>query len=232
MRIIFFAGGSYIGGMEMVTLTLMKDLKAQGHESYAVVSGWNDGCYPAKLGEAGIAHQSLKLGRLYVSKPMWTLDGLVNFPCAARRLRGLIRAFRPEVVVLTGVEFALTVLQVLPKDLPVVLHLHDIPNRLYGTWIGRYVLAKISGIITVSDFIRERLMMATCVACPVRTVRNGVPCFDLPARVVCSKLRIGIIGQVIPRKRHDVLVNAVGLLRVNLRENVEVRIYGDILRQS
>src|SRR5665213_1941598 len=64
MRFLFFAGGSYIGGMEIVTLTLMKELRAQGHECFAIVSGWNDGRYPAKLAEAEIPHVSLKLGRL------------------------------------------------------------------------------------------------------------------------------------------------------------------------
>ncbi len=54
MRILFFPGGSFVGGVETGTLALMRELKAQGHQCYVIVSGWNDGQYPAKLAEANL----------------------------------------------------------------------------------------------------------------------------------------------------------------------------------
>lgn len=226
MRFLFFPGGSYIGGMEIVTLSLMRELRAQGHECFAVVSGWNDGRYPAKLAKAGIPHRNIKLGRFYLSKPLWNLDGLVHFPRAARQLRSLIREFRPDVVVLVSVEFAMTVLQVVPTDLPLVLHVHAVPSKLWETWIGRYVLSKVKFIVTVSDFIRSRVLTITKNTKVVATVHNGVSIVEPFAATRGPKVRVGIVGQLIALKKHDILVDAVGLLSQEDRDRLEFRIYG------
>jgi glycosyltransferase involved in cell wall biosynthesis len=227
MRFLFFPGGSYIGGLETVTLALMRELRVQGHPCLAIVSGWNDGQYPAQLSEADIPHRSLKLGRLYLSKPRWTLDGLVNLPRAGRELRQVIEEFRPDVMVLTGVEFALTVIQVVPRSVPLAIHLHDMPNRHWNSRLGRRVLGRSAGVITVSDFIRERVLAVPHLGLPVRTVHNGLPPAHNEAyRSHSAKLRIGIIGQLLPRKRHSVLVEAVGLLNRGVRDGIEVHIYG------
>src|SRR5262245_38198484 len=122
MRILFFPGGSFVAGVETGSLALMRELKAQGHQCYAIVSGWNDGQYPRILAQANIPYQSIKLGRLYISKPQWTLDGLVNLPRARRQLRDVISIFRPDVMALTGVEFALTVMHVAPRAVPYIMH--------------------------------------------------------------------------------------------------------------
>jgi glycosyltransferase involved in cell wall biosynthesis len=225
MRFLFFAGGSYIGGMEIVTLTLMKELRAQGHDCLAIVSGWNDGRYPVKLDEARIPHQSLKLGRLHLRKPMWNLVGALNFPRAAGQLRHLVRDYRPDAVILGGVEFALIAMQVLPLQVPVVLHIHDIPSRHFGSWAGRYVLARTTGIVAVSNFIREHVLAVTRSP-PTQTVHNGVPICQLPPKSPSSKVRIGIVGQLIARKRHDVIVAALELIEPELRKGIEMRIYG------
>ena len=80
-------------------------------------SGWNDGRYPAELAEAKIPRQSVKLGRLYISESLWTLDGLINLSSDGHdNLREVIATFRPDVIVLTGVEFAFTVMYVVPRN--------------------------------------------------------------------------------------------------------------------
>jgi glycosyltransferase involved in cell wall biosynthesis len=225
MRFLFFAAGSYIGGMEIVTLTLMKELMVQGHDCFAIVSGWNDGRYPAKLDEAKIPHQSMKLGRLYRSKPMWTMDSLLNLPRAAGQLRRLVQNYRPDAVIIGSVEFALIAMQILPPQIPVVLHIHAIPSRHFGGWVGRHVVTRTAGIVVVSNFIREHVLAVTRSR-PVRTVHNGVPIYQVPPKTPYSKVRIGIVGQLITMKRHDVLVAAVELIEPKLRKDIEVRIYG------
>ncbi|PWK53136.1 glycosyltransferase involved in cell wall biosynthesis [Silicimonas algicola] len=205
----------------------MKELQNQGHECFSVISGWNDGKYSAKLTEAGIPHMCIKLGRFYLTKPVWNADGFLHFAGAARQLRSVIRRFCPDVVVLTSVEFAVTALQVIPKSVPVVLHVHDVPSRHWSSLIGRYVLARSRGIITVSDFIRDKVIAVAGSRISVRTVHNGAPSLEFVEKSDSAKLRIGIIGQLIARKKHDVLIDAVGLLSPHERAMIEVRIFGN-----
>ncbi|MDB5594723.1 MAG: glycosyltransferase family 1 protein, partial [Hyphomicrobiales bacterium] len=124
MRVLFFAGGSYVGGMEAVTLTLMKSLIEAGHPAAAVVSGWNDGVYPGQLAQAGVPYREIKLGRLYRSKPLWTLDSIVNFPMAAIALRRFVREFQPDVLVHVDIHMALVAMTALHSGIPNVFHLH------------------------------------------------------------------------------------------------------------
>ena len=87
MNFLFFPGGSYVGGMEIVIQSLMAQLNVMGHRTLAIISGWNDGDYPNRLKVSGLSFEEIKLGRFYRSKPLWTLDTLRNLPAAALGLR-------------------------------------------------------------------------------------------------------------------------------------------------
>jgi glycosyltransferase involved in cell wall biosynthesis len=47
-----------------------------------------------------------------------------------------------------------------------------------------------------------------------------------PQPIASNLVRIGIIGQLLPRKRHHVLVDSVALLEGCLRQKIALRIYG------
>jgi glycosyltransferase involved in cell wall biosynthesis len=226
MRLLFFPGGSYIGGQETLTLALMRELKVQGHPCFAIVSGWNDGQYLAELHAADIPYRSLKLGRLYLSRPLWTLDGLINLPRATLQLREVVRNFQPDVMVLTGIEFAWTVSHVAPRSVPFVMHLHAAPSERWGKWSGRYMLRKAKGVIGVSEFVCDLLVRMTTSNLPVQTVRNVVPLTRGLLRHPSPKLRVGIVGQLMSQKRHNMLVEAIGLLDQEQRDKIEIHIYG------
>jgi hypothetical protein len=99
MNFLFFPGGSYVGGMEIVIQSLMGQLNAMGHPTLAIVSGWNDGDYPTRLEASDLSFEEVKLGRFYRSQPLWTLDTMRNLPAAALRLRQVVRAFRPDAAI-------------------------------------------------------------------------------------------------------------------------------------
>ena len=48
-KILFLTIGSYVGGLEIVTLHLIRQLKAEGHELKCLVTGWNDGAFIREL---------------------------------------------------------------------------------------------------------------------------------------------------------------------------------------
>ena len=72
MKFLFFVGGWNFGGMETAHLSLMKGLKALGHQPVAIVCRWTDGIVPELLEQAGIPYHQVRLGRIYLRNPYWT----------------------------------------------------------------------------------------------------------------------------------------------------------------
>ena len=107
------------------------------------------------------------------------------------------------------------------------MHLHDLPNKTLEHMAGQARAAsrdrrrgdlRIRAHARVVDVLGSRL--------PVRTVRNGLPESEPLSRTPFPKLRAGIVGQLLERKRHGVLIDAIWLLAPDLRKRFEVRIYG------
>ena len=96
-KILFFCGGAYISGMEIVTLHLMKGLKENGYEVRCIFSGWNDGNFKNKLDEIGIVNYEIKIGWIYIRKPLWTMDTFINYPRALHKCHKIIKEFKPDV---------------------------------------------------------------------------------------------------------------------------------------
>ena len=90
MKLLFFAGGTTVTGMEVALLSLMERLNAIGHRAVAIVSGWNDGAYPPMLDAADIEHHEVFLGRIYRNNPEWTRGTLYALREAARDIRGVV----------------------------------------------------------------------------------------------------------------------------------------------
>ena len=96
MKYLFFAGGSYISGLEIVTLHLIRKLKEQGNEVKCIVNGWNDGMFIKELKKMGVSSEEVKLGWLYWRKPLWTADTLVHLPGAPHRAAAALADFAAE----------------------------------------------------------------------------------------------------------------------------------------
>src|SRR6185437_14380152 len=104
MRLIFFSGGSYIGGFETVNLELMLQLQSMGVTVHAVVNGWNDGIFPKMLEAAGVPYSPIKLGLITGGNPFgmpisWMADGLRHLPSSLLALSRLSWDFRPSHVI-------------------------------------------------------------------------------------------------------------------------------------
>jgi glycosyltransferase involved in cell wall biosynthesis len=212
MNFLFFPGGSHVGGMEIVVQSLMAQLNTMGHRTLAIVSGWNDGDYPARLKASGLSFEEVKLGRFYRSRLLWTLDGLRSLPRAALKLRRLAREFRPDAVIYPDPQILLIGSVVLPK-LPNVLYHHNDATSL-RLFSNSVIKARLNRIICVSYFVAAGLRRAGFESSRVAIVQNGItlpvaPLLPTPNQSIC----LGIVGQLLPRKRHLMLIKALGLLR-------------------
>ena len=219
MTLLVCCGGSYVSGMEIVELAVMRGLAARGHRVHALVNGWNDGDFIARLELAGIPYTEAFVGKLTVRRPRWMLDTLRFLPGARRTVRRLMRDLRPDLVMASNRD-AVLLLSGLFGDTEVVYRVHEPLSETWTRRIGR----RATRFITVSDFIRSLLISNGLAPDRVVTAQNGVEA-AAPVRPSNEPPVIGICGQVGAWKGHDDLFDAAG--RLGARGiPFELRVYG------
>ncbi|HLZ89587.1 MAG TPA: glycosyltransferase [Puia sp.] len=226
-RILFFAGGAYISGLEIVTLHLIRKLKSEGHELKCVINGWNDGMFIRELEKVGVPYEEAKLGWLYFRKPLWTLDSLVHLPKAYFKSRRIIREFDPDVIHYCNYATVILLYPLL-RNRPGVYNLQEPhePNRKNLT-IYRLLNKRVNVFTGVSEYIGGVLTRLGIPKQKISLVYNGVPPIpDPPVKPEEEKLVFGIIGQVASWKGHETLIEAIHLLQGASRPFV-VKIFGN-----
>lgn len=211
MKILVLSGGSYISGAERITLDIIKDLYFRGHEVHCIVSGWTDGRFIAHLDEAGIAYTKVKLGWIYRSQPGWTLDTLLHFPQAYLKCRKIIKQFRPDVLYVHSYRpiFQLYYL----VNTSIIYHSHDIHSTsTQGKMFLRWTNRKISRYIACSNFVKDDLIKVGVHPDKIQVIHNGIDTnvnLTESAKPASEWLKIGIVGQVIPKKGHEDVLEAL-----------------------
>lgn len=218
MKFLFFVGGWNFGGMETAYLSLMKGLKALGHQPVAIVCGWTDGIVPEMLEQAGIPYHQVRLGRIYLRNPYWTWHTLWRMPAARRRLRRLAMELRPDWVIFAELQMVLLVASLLPAKR--AIYLQSEPGRLmrHG-WSARAIERRLDRFVCVSDFIARHLPADRR---KIAVVHNGVELSDaVPS--AHAPVRIGIVGRIAEQKQPLVLLEACARLK---RGGFEIHIVG------
>jgi glycosyltransferase involved in cell wall biosynthesis len=231
-KILFFISASYVSGLEVVALHLIHGLKENGCDVKCVINGWNDGVFIKKLQELGVPFHVVKLGWLYIRKPMWTLDTLLNYPKAFFQCKKIIRSFKPDIFhFCTFTSFVLlyplirnnTVYWLQETHLPTLKH----------KFIYKLLNKKARYFVAVSDHIARVLQNLAIPDQKIRLIYNGIPpvqnfsdekeqeLFNMPV------LHFAIIGQVAEWKGHSTLINAVEELVRTGKNNFKVLIYGN-----
>jgi UDP-glucose:(glucosyl)LPS alpha-1,2-glucosyltransferase len=145
--------------------------------------------------------------------PIW-LPGNINVRYAAG-VAGLLRRLRPA---LTEVHNRPEVALALARRMPgarISLFLHNDPRsmRSAGTPDERHaLLARLAGVVTVSDYLRRRLLegIAAPPALPV-VLPNCIELSALPAALGQREPVILFVGRVVPEKAPDAFVAACAI---------------------
>ena len=184
-KILVFISASYVSGLEVVTLHLIRLLKERAHDVRCVVNGWNDGVFKAKLDEANIPWYEVKLGWLYITKPWWTLDTLAHWPGAYSRCRKILRDFDPDICHFCTYANVIMLYPLL-KGRKSVHNLQetDEPSKK-NLWIYGTLNRRIDIFTAVSGHIVKVLRNLDIPAEKIRLVYNGVP--DLPVPAAASE---------------------------------------------
>ena len=228
-KILFFAGGSYVAGAEIITLLLLKGLKDKGHDVRCVINGWNDGDFKKRLSEIDIPYYEVKLGWLYLKKPAWTLGTLVNYPKAYIICKKVIKNFKPDIMNFTSYAIPIMLYPLINTKAFYTLHDTQLPN-LKHRLIYKLLNKKIDTFIAVSNHIADTLKNLKISQKKIRVIHNGVLDPGLSQIKVVkpdSPLYFSIIGQVAEWKGHEILINAVELLVKKNVTNLKIVITGN-----
>ena len=225
-KLMVIVGGTYIYGAEKVTLDVIDGLKQQGYEVNAVISGWNNGQFAKALDRLTVKHYRLKLGWYYVSKISWSLDSLVHYPGAVLKFLRIRKQFKGWPVYITSFRQVILLWPFFKKD--IVYHVHDAnAGSRQSRFFLKIIDKKIARFIAVSKFIKEDLIACGISSNKIEIIYNGVEVLPQlqKKRNDLTTLTIGIVGQVIERKGHVTLLQALRLL-IEKELNIQLIIAG------
>lgn len=221
-----------MSGQEIVNLTLMKELKEKGHTVFCLASGWNNGDFTARLEALSIPYQCVKLGNLYISRPAWTMFTILNLPKAIFQIKSLLRKCQPDIVILNDCRNFLYT-GFLWEGYKVIYWEHNLPVlQFFNKITYKKLQNETCTLVACSEFVKKRLEELTPGVSNIAIIYNGI---DTASGNIFKKystestdklIRIGIIGQVIPRKGHLLLMEALKKLRQD-NHNCAIYIYGN-----
>ena len=227
-KILVFIGGSYVSGLEISTLHLINSLKLDGHDVRCVVNGWNDGIFKQKLDQYNIPWYEVKLGWLYITKPFWTLDTLVHWPGAFWTCRKILKEFQPDICHFSSYAPMIMLFPLL-KGRNCVYNLQEphLPTKK-DLFIYRLLNKRTRIFTTVSKKIAGMMLDLQVPEKKIRVIYNGVPLIpEGPLKPPGPTVVFGIIGQIVPWKGHETLIDAVGQLVASSACEFIVCIFGN-----
>jgi glycosyltransferase involved in cell wall biosynthesis len=210
-KILVIAGGTYVSGAEIVTLEVIKGLKQKGFDLHCMVSGWNDGDFIERLNELNIPYTAIKLGWYYTSKIWWSLDSLVHYPKAIWDFIKLKRKFKEDIVYTISYRPIILLYPFFNKN--IIYHVHDTNSRIkQSKFFIKLINSKVRHFIAVSHFIKSDLLACGLPEQKISVIHNGIEIIPINSKSANKLFTIGIVGQIIPRKGHLILIEALNIL--------------------
>lgn len=227
MRILYICGAGIFSGLEKMTLDLMIQARASGHQVFCLTSSWGTGEFESRLQVERLDFQRTWLGFISVTprwQPMlWTLDQARRLPWLWRDFRRLVREWKPDIIHHTNFHHAfLLALGPTRPGVPNIFHVHNAYAPSKGVRVAFKLIDRcVDRFIAVSGFVKKRLLEFGLAGNKIGVVLNGVP---LPA----SKSRkgalwrqkygwtetdvlVGIAGQIASWKGHEDFIEAIAL---------------------
>lgn len=237
-RVLALCGGMvYVSGVERMSFEALRVMRERGAAVHCIVNTWESDAIVARA-EA--------IGASWSTGYYWYAIRATRSPRQAalmawdvmRTSLGLLRDaahFRPTHVLVTdyhtGVRNA-PALALLRLFRTVVVHrVANAPEARRGKGLVWRLLLNpaVSRFVAISYFIQDELLAAGLPAAKVRVIRNMVPSRHepWPAAPVPVPGRVIYIGQVIPPKGLDVLLEAIALLAAR-GHNVTLDVVGSL----
>jgi len=225
-RILFLNHVSRVSGAERSLLDLLRRLDRNRFEPIVVAPAGGE--LADLLERAAVPHYALPLRRLCKTlNPLRLTSDFLNVASVVPRLARLIRR---ERIALVHANSSTAQVYGGPAarwcGVPCVWHNRDLVNLgPLGRWLGRTA----SCTIAISECVRRHTEEAVGDSSPVKTLYNGIELEEWVCRGERSRIRaelgippgapvFGMIGQLVPWKRHGVFIEAAALVAATLPE--------------
>ena len=222
MKILLVEFTSAVSGGERSLLELVQGLRAE-HDLTLACPGGPLAARAAKLGvPIAPIPPSQPTFRLH---PRHTPVELARMARAARRLRTIVRASRPDVVHANSIRAGMTAIPAVRGVSPLVVHCRDaLPPGAAGAVVGRTVLAGADYVAAISRHVAATVGGAGWEERRIAVVDNAVDLerFDPAAwaRDACraalpadGELVLSVIAQITPWKGQDLAIRTLAELR-------------------
>ena len=206
-----------VSGKEIMSLLLLRQLKAQGNFVFCAVSSWGSLDYRERLLKEGIGFEILRKG--FISKTLsWsairmTMVQLFYLPALWIKYVILVQRVKPDVVIHTNFHHVFLLWPLLDKTKSWYWS-HEVTGytRFYRKLFG-LLETRLLGFICVSEAVAASLRRLD-LSRKIIVINNGI---ELPHHVPDVDLKknwtvFGIVGQVSPHKGLEVLIEALAQL--------------------
>jgi len=219
MRILWINTVGAMGGAERSLTELLPPLAAQGHDMAVACPHGTLAASAAAAGADVFPIPSVRLRRPSLRHTGWR-TGWLSLPVARRKLAGIIRSHRPDILHANS----LAAMLALPsrRGAPAIWHVRDL--RLPPA-AARLAARRADAIIAISTAVETRLseLLPTSEHAKIKLIPNGIALPDsatLPQREEARQRLglplgtpiIGMLAHFIPWKRHDRLIAAAAAL--------------------
>jgi len=235
-KILFFLGGNYYGGLEIVTLALIKGLKENGYECRCVISGWKvNETFINTLTCLNIKSYRVKLGWIYIHKVVWTIDTLLHYPQAYLKCKKILKDFNPDILHFIHYGAPILLYPLLNKNCVYTLHETHYPS-FTNKWLYKLLNRKMNIFIAVSNHISNTLQNLNIPSSKIKLIYNGI----IPPKnndyvfdeLENTKIQLGIVGQIAFWKGHEILLEAINILNTKRITNFHLQIFGNSINDS
>jgi len=215
--VVIVAPGGLVSGKEIMSLTLAEGLRQRGWQPHVMTSVWSSADFRRRLDADGFAYETLPLGFISLSpRPeiaRMTWGQVERWPELVRGYRRTLRETRPRAVIHTNWHHALLLLPWLDASRDIYWAHEFAPTTKRYALIFRMIAARVARMVCISKAVAQNLQTLGVSPGKLAVVHN---CSDLcgvqtplPEE---TRLRLGIVGQVIAWKGHADALQAAALL--------------------
>jgi len=209
---LFVCGGTTTFGFERVILRYIEGLAARNSPIYCTASGWTDGVFPAELSRIGVPYELIKLGWIYISQWRWTMDSLRHLPQARAQFALVNEKFKPDLLIHSGYRSITMSTGIFGKKH--IIAVQDYWTTKWEKALMRRLDRNILAYLACSDDVRKYLISIGLPPEKVVRIYNPMifPEQPLPRIAVSRPFTFGITGQVIERKGHHIIFQAIAAI--------------------